>query len=87
MLGPDAGESAAVEFLGRSISWHSWGLRYEADEKHVTELLRQNDMSDSRAVTTPALTSDTNFLQVALEKKARVLRRHGHSLTGDLPRS
>ena len=39
-FGPDKGDDKEVIILGRKVSWHDWGIEWEADPKH-RELLME----------------------------------------------
>jgi len=58
ILGDEYDEQKEVQFLGRRLTWTRGGIRYEADPKHVETLLREWDMKDAKAVSTPGVNED-----------------------------
>ena len=40
-LGPDEGDDKEVVILGRTVRWKSWGIEWEADEKHRKLLMEK----------------------------------------------
>ena len=40
-LGPDVGDDKEVAILGRTVRGKSWGIEWEADDKHRTLLLER----------------------------------------------
>ena len=41
VLGGDSADDKEVTVLGRTVRWRSWGLEYEADERHRRVLLEK----------------------------------------------
>ena len=56
ILGPEHGECKQGTYLGRTITWTTHGLHYEADRKHVRLLLRDIGMEKRSSVSTPGPT-------------------------------
>ena len=46
MLGDDFGDDKEIAILNRSISWRGESIHYEADPKHVSEILKYFDLDD-----------------------------------------
>jgi len=59
MLGPEADAKTCVKFLGRELRWSDAGIEYEADDKHVKELLTEWCMENCRGVVSPGLKEDS----------------------------
>ena len=55
ILGDGNAEEKSITFLGRQIEWTDDGITYAADPKHAEILLREWDMSDSKAVGSPGV--------------------------------
>ena len=53
VLGNSRGEKVEISFLKRKIRLTSEGLEYEADQRHVTELLKKMEMENSKPVVSP----------------------------------
>ena len=53
ITGPERTDETETEFLGRSIRWTSEGIIWEADEKHVENLLQEHGMTMANPVGTP----------------------------------
>ena len=58
ILGPDAGESRNVTFLGRELRWTNSGIDYEPDRKHVQVLLEEWGLETCRGVVSPGQKED-----------------------------
>ena len=41
VLGPDPADDKEVVILGRTVKWMSWGIQWEADEKHRRILMER----------------------------------------------
>ncbi len=41
LLGPDEKDDKEVVILGRTVKWKSWGIEWEADDKHRRLLLER----------------------------------------------
>ena len=51
LIGEDKGDDKEAVVLGRTVRWRSWGLEYEADERHRRALLEQFGFDeDSKAL-------------------------------------
>ena len=46
MLGGDFGDDREITILNRRIEWKDGCLHYEADTKHVSEILKYFDLND-----------------------------------------
>merc|ERR1739836_61195 len=53
VLGPDEGQSTEVRVLNRILRWAQHGIEYEADPRHVEIILKQLNIGECKAVTTP----------------------------------
>ena len=57
VTGPTAEDEKTTDFLGRKITWTPRGITWEADRKHVKNLLKEHVMQTCNSVSTP-ITSD-----------------------------
>lgn len=54
LLGPgNDGEQKQGTFLGRTISWETWGISYEGDRRILENMLKEWDMRGCSSVSTP----------------------------------
>ena len=94
MIGPHADVAKEIKVLGRVISYHPWGIQYEADPNHLEIALKAMGLEGRKAVVTPWVKETT---MSALERNARDARRGGavlpcrvqeaeEDLDGDTPR-
>ena len=47
MMGPDAGDDKEIRVLSRIVKWESDKLIYEADDKHVTNILYELRLAEN----------------------------------------
>ena len=52
--GPSSKDDKEVRVLNRTVRWTSEGVEYEADPRPVEQIVRDLDLTGSKAVTTPA---------------------------------
>jgi hypothetical protein len=53
-LGPDPKKHVQeMRVLNRVLSWHEWGLGYEADPRHAEMVINEMGMGNAKAVGTP----------------------------------
>ena len=45
-LGPDKSDDSEVTILGRTVRWKDWGIEYEADPRHRSEVLNYFGFND-----------------------------------------
>ena len=56
MLGDGASDDKEVTLLNRKLSWSEVGLKYEADEKHVKEILKYFNLGEgSKGLDAPSI--------------------------------
>ena len=59
VMGSEATYCQEIRILGRTLRWRTWGLEYEADEKHRELLLRGLGLEeDSKAASSAAVRAD-----------------------------
>jgi hypothetical protein len=46
-LGPDKNDDKEITILGRTVRWKEWGVEYEADTRHRSEILKHFGMNAS----------------------------------------
>ena len=54
-LGPAPQDDKEVRVLNRIVRWTAEGVEYEADPRHVEQIVRDLDLIGSKPVTTPGL--------------------------------
>ena len=54
-LGPSSTDGKEVRALNRVARWTTEGVEYEADPRHVGQIVRDVDFTASKPVTTPGL--------------------------------
>ena len=52
ILGEEPGDDKEVTILGRTVRWKSWGIEYEADDKHRKALMEKFGMDSGAKVLT-----------------------------------
>jgi len=58
IIGPGIDEVTEEKFLGRTIRWTPAGIEYEGDRKHAEILIKEWQMTDSKAVATPGVAEE-----------------------------
>ena len=53
--GPSSCDDKEVRVLNRIVRWTSEGVEYEADPRHVEQIVRDLDLIGAKPVTTPGL--------------------------------
>ena len=71
ILGPGTDEVKHATFLNRHISWARGGITYEADPRHVKNLLEEWQLHECRNVTSPGAAERTKDGQQQLEEMAK----------------
>jgi len=61
IMGDDINDCKEATFLGRTIRWENEGISYEADQKHVQILLKEEDMEGAKPVSTPGVAEEKNI--------------------------
>ena len=61
VLGPDEGQKKEVRYLNRILRWTDRGIEYEADDKHVNNILRELGMLECSSAITPGVKEDDEF--------------------------
>ena len=54
-IGPGPQDLKEARVLNRVISWHPWGIRYEADPRHAEVLVRELQVQDKECTVTPGV--------------------------------
>ena len=54
-LGPSCEDDKEVRVLNRIVRWTPEGIEYEADPRHVEQIVRDLDLMGAKSVTTPGL--------------------------------
>ena len=60
VLGPGSDHKQEIRILNRVLTWHSWGVGYEADPRHAEIATEQLGLADAKAVSTPGSKADQN---------------------------
>ena len=63
IVGPGVDEVSESKFLGRTIRWTRAGIEYEADSKHVHNLLQDWAMEGCKPVCSPGATAEDSSTQ------------------------
>ena len=74
LIGPHADDAKEIKVLGRVISYHPWGIQYEADPNHLGIALKTMGLEGCKVVVTPWVKETT---MSALERNAMDARRGG----------
>ena len=54
-LGPGPQDNKEVKILNRVVRWTPQGVEYEADPRHVEQIIRDLELVGAKSVTTPGL--------------------------------
>jgi hypothetical protein len=58
ILGPGPSHSKEIRILNRVLTWHDWGIGYEADPRHAEIAIEQLGLKDAKPVGTPGTKAD-----------------------------
>jgi hypothetical protein len=75
IIGPDKGDCKCARVLNRIISYTDDGIEYEADQRHAEAMIRDLNMNEAKALSTPG--SDEAYLS---ESKGDMLNQHYESI-------
>ena len=54
-LGPEKADAKSVRILNRIVEWRPDGIRYEADQRHVEEVVKALGLGESKAAVSPGV--------------------------------
>ena len=76
LLGPGGGDADSVRYLNSVITWHAFGVTYEADPAHAVDIVHLLGLEDGRTVGTPGPSDESWQNMVILMNRFKVLRPH-----------
>ena len=74
VMGPGPEDLKEARVLNRVISWHPWGIRYEADPRHAEVLVRELQVHEKESTVTPGVKRTVEDVEGdrALEKEEEI---------------
>ena len=48
-----SGDTKQATLLNRAVTWHQWGLEYEADPRHIEIIIEQLGLENAKPVSSP----------------------------------
>ena len=55
VVGPEDGDLKHMRILNRFITWHPWGVGYEADPRHAEKVIEEMGLGRGKGVSTPII--------------------------------
>ncbi len=52
-MGPEPNDTKDMRILNRLLTWHEWGISYEADPRLVGKVLEELGLRHAKGVSTP----------------------------------